>query len=68
VKQSLTLLQRAVIQRLRTAGFTELAEMAHEHWSADERIPGGIRPGTDPDGRYRDLVVDFIRANEQAKP
>lgn len=65
MRQPLTLLQRAVILRLREAGFTELAEMANEHWSLGERIPGGVRPGTDP-GRFNDLVADFVRADAQA--
>jgi hypothetical protein len=65
-RQPMTLLQRAVIQRLREAGFTELSELAHEHWSAGEGIPGGARPGTDAP-RHRELLADFDRANAQAE-
>jgi hypothetical protein len=64
--QPMTLLQRAVVQRLREAGFTELSELAHDHWSAGERIPGGVRPGTDAP-RYRELLDDFDRADAQAE-
>jgi len=64
--QRMTLLQRAVVQRLREAGFTALAEMANHEWSRDKQIPivDSMAVG-EPQGELR---ADFIRANKQARP
>jgi hypothetical protein len=63
-KQSLTLLQRAVIQRLRQTGFTALAETAHDQWSIGKQIPvvDSMAIG-EPQGELR---ADFVQANKQA--
>jgi len=64
--ERMTLLQRAVVQRLREAGFPALAEMAHHEWSRDKQIPvvDSMAVG-EPQGELR---ADFIRANKQARP
>lgn len=62
----MTLLQRGVIQRLREAGFAALADLARDHWSGGEGIPGGLRFPEDDLPKYRELVADLVRANAQA--
>jgi hypothetical protein len=66
LSQSLTLLQRGVIQRLTEAGFTALAEMAHDQWSRGKQIPvvDSLAIG-EPSGALR---ADFVAANKQASP
>jgi len=64
--QSLTLLQRGVIQRLRETGFVALAEMASHEWSLGKRIPisDSMAIG-EPAGVLR---ADFVKANKQNSP
>ena len=64
--QELTLFQRAVIQRLRAAGFTALAEMADHEWSRGKQIPipDSMAVG-EPLGQLR---ADFASANKQSRP
>ena len=63
-KQSLTLFQRRVIQRLRKAGFSALAELSFEWWSTGQSLSAAERRGVgEPSGK---LLTDFVRANERA--
>jgi hypothetical protein len=65
-KRSLTLLQQNIIQRLREADFTALAEMASHEWSRGKPIPVADSMAIgEPSGELR---ADFIAANKQAKP
>lgn len=60
----MTLLQRAVITRLREAGQTLIAEEAREHWRLGVRVDGDAAA----DIRDRELARDFEKANAQARP
>jgi hypothetical protein len=63
VNQSLTDLQLRVIQRLTDAGFTALAETAHDQWSQGKQIPVADSMAIgEPPGELR---ADFIAANKQ---
>lgn len=64
-QQPLTLLQRAVLQRLREAGFAALADMARDHWrqGIEVPVPASMAPG-EPHGELR---ADFARANKQTQ-
>jgi hypothetical protein len=60
MKQSLTRLQRGVIQRLQLLGFENVAEEARRQWS--DGLPYG-RAVECPD---RKLMADFAKADAQA--
>lgn len=60
MKQSMTLLQRAVIDRLHKAGRHDLAEMARDAW------PRGAQIAVFGEIRSEELRADVDRANEQA--
>lgn len=64
MKQSLTLLQRGVIQRLRERHYSSLADAAHDAWSHGERV--NLPPLISE--RDAELRADFQRADEQASP
>jgi hypothetical protein len=64
VKQPLTLLQRGVIQRLREASLSALADMPTEHWSRGQPIPGPVNHG---EITQQGLAADLIRANEHSR-
>jgi hypothetical protein len=59
----MTLLQRAVIQRLREAGYTELAQNARDCWSSGAGTPFSV--SHPPAGS--DLAKDFFAADQQAR-
>ena len=60
----LTLLQRAVIQQLRQARLTALAEMASDLWSQGLKVSVQAIPALgEPTAQ---LQADFARANKQA--
>jgi hypothetical protein len=63
---SLTLLQRGVIHRLRGRGAQLAAEEAHAYWIEGRQCPAGAMSGLDPT-RDRELIVDFGKANAQAR-
>lgn len=64
MNQSLTLLQRVVIQRVRNAGFSELALLADDRWSRGEEVPAGDSVALDGgDGQLR---REFAQANGRA--
>jgi hypothetical protein len=63
VTQPLTLLQRGVIQRLREAGQSVIAEEAHAHWTVGMRVDGDAAW----DIRSEELRRDFEKANAQAR-
>jgi len=64
----MTLLQREMIRRLRSAGLYQLAEAARDAWSEGKRAPVNVRTK----GNGKDETVtpalreDFDKANEQA--
>ena len=65
MKEAIRLLQRATINRLREAGFTELAAMASGCWPQGKSVPVTL----DREGiSNRELLADFARANRQARP
>lgn len=68
MSKHITPLQHSVIQRLRDAGFNELADMVHQTWSLGELIPLSLEP--DPEGPHAALIADLLRANlrEGTKP
>lgn len=66
MRQTMTLLQRSVIQQLRDAAMPALAELARSHWSLGEGIPGGVDVPTRDLPRHHELAVDLARADEQA--
>jgi hypothetical protein len=66
--QKLTLLQHAVVRRLRAAGCVEIAQGALESWSRGEKASSSTQR---MDAGRNELVpfelrADFERANEQA--
>ena len=64
--KSLTLLQSCVIQRLRDAGYETVANRAEDRWAQGRSVEGAITlPGYVPT-RHRELIADFILADEQA--
>jgi hypothetical protein len=62
--QPMTLLQRGVIDRLRAAGQSVIAEEAREHWRLGERVDADAAF----DIRSEELRRDFERANKQIAP
>ena len=62
----MTLLQRGVIDRLRRAGYEAPANLAHEHWSQGEPIPGPRFAEIAP-SQGESLIADFVRANKQSR-
>ena len=63
MRQSMTLLQRGVIQRLREAGYNALADAANDNWQHGERcrLPNMV------DERHRLLREDYEKADRQAR-
>ena len=62
--QRMTLLQRAVIDRLRAAGYNGMADAAKDKWSHGEQVelPCMISP------RERELLADYEKAQAQSRP
>ena len=62
MRQSMTMLQRAVIRRLRKAGYDGLADAAEDAWPNNERVnlPNHVSE------RDADLRADFEQANRHA--
>lgn len=63
-RQQLTLLQRAVIQRLRLTGHPAIAYEAHACWTIGECVDQAIAADID----NIELRSDFIKANAQVPP
>ena len=61
MRQTMTLLQRAVIDRLRKAGQSTIADEANAHWSIGLRVDGEVVL----DIESAELRRDFERANAQ---
>ena len=61
MRQSLTLLQRAVIQRLRDAGYASMADAANDAWRHGEQVnlPNIVREA--------ELRTDYEKANSQVR-
>jgi hypothetical protein len=64
MKQRMTLLQRAVIVRLREAAYSSMADAAKDAWGHDElcNLPNMVNE------RHAELRADFETANAQARP
>ena len=60
MKESLTLLQRGVIQRLREAGYPNIADGAHEAWTHGKRCQLPVH------SLHPELAADYEKANSQA--
>lgn len=56
-----TLLQRAVIARLRQVGYNRLADMARDAWEYGEKLPI-LEPA---ESMPKNLITDLARANSQ---
>jgi hypothetical protein len=63
MRHPLTLLQRAVVQQLRNAGYDGIAEHARDSWTHDRRVIPSEYPGIM--AAIAELVPDFARANAQ---
>jgi hypothetical protein len=61
-RQSLTLLQRGVIQRLREAGYPNIADGASDAWTRGERCQLPVH------SLHPELLADYAKANGQARP
>lgn len=62
---SLTLLQRAVLRRLETAGFSDIADVIFEAWRAGEGVNVARLAESGVSG---ELLEDLRRANGHARP
>ncbi|HEY2854916.1 MAG TPA: hypothetical protein VGJ18_18810 [Gemmatimonadaceae bacterium] len=64
MRQHMTVLQRAVVQRLREEGYNAQADAANDAWSHGEQVlglPNMVHP------RDAELRADYDRADAQAR-